>query len=145
MKNMRIKNILCMLMILFVVILFSDTITLKNGIKIDGALLSVTADSITIMTSGGKVSIAVIEVEKIETNVSQTVPEMTVNVKEEGIPRSIRQVGYGCLGGIVGLTASSLIAVNTDNGCGGGAGTMSLILGSIILGIVFGVTLGGAN
>ncbi|HEX7320617.1 MAG TPA: hypothetical protein VF399_09735 [bacterium] len=146
MKSMKIKNIMCLLVILFVAILYSDTITLKNGLKIEGELLSVTADSVTVKTSAGQISIAAAEVEKIETAVAAPettsvapIPEMKVTVKDEGTPRSIRQVGYGCLGGVVGLAAGSLIAMQDDDCMGGG----ELIMVSIIVGIVLGAVVGG--
>jgi len=118
---------------------FGDVILLKNGLKIEGEVLSIGADSVAIKTTSGTLNIAVSDVAKIET----ITPERRV-VSEGAIPQSIRQVGYGCLGGVVGGATAGMVAYWAE-GFGDERTTATVILGSVVIGIIAGVAIGGGK
>ncbi len=132
---------ICALLIVLCFTAFADTILLKNGLTIKGDIISVGKDSVSIMTSSGALKIAVIDIDKIET-AEPTKPEAKA-VSEGAIPKSIKAVGYGCLGGIIGGGVAGILAVWTDGFGEEGKLTATIIVGSTIIGILAGVAIGG--
>jgi hypothetical protein len=117
----------------------ADTIFMKNGLKIEGEIASVGADSVTIKTTSGRLTIAVIESEKIET--AEPKPEKR-EISEGGIPQSIKSVGFGCLGGAIGGGLAGIVAVMTDGYGNSGEATAIIVIGASIAGIITGVIIG---
>ncbi len=131
---------MCALLVVLCVIAFADTILLKNGLTIEGDIIAIGQDSVSIMTSSGALKIAVIDIDKIET-VEPTKPGEKV-VTEGAIPQSIKAVGYGCLGGVIALSAAGITSVLTDGFGGSGDVAAIVIGGSIIAGVLIGVAIG---
>lgn len=132
---------MCALLVILCVSVFADTVLLKNGLTIRGDIIAVGQDSVSIMTSSGVLKIAVIDIDKIET-AEPTKPEAKV-VSEGAIPKSIKAVGYGCLGGIIGGGVAGILALWTDGFGEEGRLTATIIVGSTIVGILAGVAIGG--
>ncbi|UCC12731.1 MAG: hypothetical protein JSW02_04175 [candidate division WOR-3 bacterium] len=129
--------------------LFADTITLKSGLTIKGEVISVESDTVTIQTKTGELKIPTADVEEIiieeEGEERKEVPEIKEErvLSEQAIPKSIKQVGCGCLGGIVGGSAAGILAVGTD-GFGDSENLATIvILGSVIIGVLIGFVAGG--
>ena len=96
--------------------------------------MGIAADSVTIQTKGPDskiVKLANNEIMRIE--------------KEKGevtIAKSVREVGYGCLGAIIGGGIGTTI-VTLGNGLGDGQLSVALVTGLVITGILIGVGVGG--
>ncbi len=131
------KYILGSLFIFLVAIAFGDIIKLKNGIEITGDITSVGKDSITIKTATTVLTIPAADIEKVE-----MVPLGKKEIGEPGVPKAIKQVGYGCLGGTVGGSCAGIIALWTE-GFGDEKLTATIILGAVIVGILAGASIGG--
>jgi len=135
------KHILAITLIFYITIVFADTIYLKNGLKVEGTIISIGADSVSVETSSGLLMIEAAQIEKIET-AEPMKPEERV-VHEGAIPKSIKMVGFGCLGGIVGAAGAATAAVLSD-GFGGSEDITTIVFGgAIILGVLAGVAIGG--
>lgn len=136
------KNVICILLLSCIAlsIALADTIFMKNGLKIEGEVLSVGADSVTIKTASGVLTIAAGDIERIET--AEAKPEER-EIKESAIPRSIYTVGFGCLGGAVAGGCASIGAVLADGYDESGKATTVIIIGASIAGIIAGVLIGG--
>ena len=135
------KNMICILFfsLLAMTIALADTIYMKNGLEIEGNILNVGADSVTIRTASAVLTIATADIERIET--TEVEPEKR-EISEGAIPKSIKGVGFGCLGGVIGGGIAGIGAVMTDGYGGTKAGTI-IFIGSVIAGIVIGVAIGG--
>ena len=134
------RNMLCILLFSCIAlsIALADTIYMKNGLKIDGEILTVAADSVTIRTASGVLTIAAADIERIET--AQVLPEKR-EINEGAIPKSIMMVGYGCLGGVIGGSVAGLGAVWTD-AYGDPYLFGTIMFGSVIAGVLIGVAVG---
>ena len=132
------KSLLFMLLFSCIAIsmALADTIYMKNGVKIEGEVVTVGADSITIKTSSGLLTIAAAEIERIET--METSPR---EINEGAIPKSIKTVGYGCLGGAILGGAGTLVTILSD-GFNNGYLASTVIIGSAIAGILIGASIG---
>lgn len=130
------KQIIGICLIISTAIAYADIIHLKNGLKIEGEITSVTSDSVAIKTSSGVINIADADIDRIETSAPETKA-----VREESIPKSIKQVGYGCLGGVIGAAGATMVAVWAE-GFGDEKLTATLICGSVIIGIIAGAAVG---
>jgi hypothetical protein len=132
------KSVVCILLFscIAISIALADTIYMKNGVKIEGEVVTVGADSITIKTSSGLLTIAAHEVERIET--IETRPR---EINEGAIPKSIKTVGYGCLGGAILGGAGTLVTILSD-GFNNGYVASTVIIGSTIAGILIGASIG---
>jgi predicted lipid-binding transport protein (Tim44 family) len=113
-------------------------------LKIIGQVLTIGIDSVAVKTMTGELKFPVIDIVKIETGepiipLAPAVPEKTGNVST-----SLKQVGYGCLGGVVGGSLAGLISI-WGNGFGDGRVAGTLILGAVIAGIIIGAQLGGTK
>lgn len=126
--------------LLFIVLSFGDIIYLKNGVKIEGEIMSITADSIAIKTSVGTLDIVAQEIDKIETSTPEK--PMPKEVSIAAIPKSIRQVGYGCLGAVITGTAAGMLTALAD-GFHDYKVSVVVIGSSIIMGVIWGVNFGG--
>jgi len=133
------RHIATLMLLLFVAITFGDVIYLKNGVMIEGQITSVGKDSVTIKLAIKEIKIAIAEIERIE-----TVPTEKPAVTEQGIPKSIRQVGYGCLGGVVGGAVGGCLTIWAD-GFDDAKIATTVVLGSIIIGIIIGIAAGGGR
>ena len=128
------KRILIILVLATAVPLLADIIYLNNSTKIEGEIIGIAADSVTIQTKGPDskiVKLANNEIMRIE--------------KEKGevtIAKSVREVGYGCLGAIIGGGIGTTI-VTLGNGLGDGQLSVALVTGLVITGILIGVGVGG--
>ena len=134
------KNIICILVFSAVAlsIALADTIIMKSGVRIEGEIQSITADSVTIKTSSGVVTIAAADIASIETAKIEPPPK---EISEGAIPKSIKTVGYGCLGGVVLGGAGTLLTVYSD-GFDNGYVAATVIIGSVIAGVLIGAVLG---
>jgi hypothetical protein len=132
------KSVVCILLFscIAISIALADTIYMKNGVKIEGEVVTVGADSITIKTSSGLLTIAAHEVERIET--IETRPR---EINEGAIPKSIKTVGYGCLGGAILGGGGTLVTILSD-GFNNGYVASTVIIGSTIAGILIGASIG---
>lgn len=119
-------------------IALADTIHMKNGLKIEGKIITVAADSVTIRTASGLLTIAAIDIERIETE--ETSPP-TREINESAIPKSIKTVGYGCLGGAILGGTGTLVTILAD-GYNNGYVAATVIIGSTIAGILIGAAIG---
>jgi len=135
------RNMLCILLFSCIAlsVALADTIFMKNGLKIEGEIVSVGADSVTIKTTSGRLTIAAIEIEKIETAEPKLEKQ---EISESAIPKSIKTVGYGCLGGVILGGAGTLVTIYAD-GFNNGYLAASVIIGSAIAGILIGAAMGG--
>jgi hypothetical protein len=135
------KGILCILVFSLVAmsIALADTIIMKNGVKIEGEIQDITADSVTIKTASRVLTIASADIASIETVKAEPPPK---EISEGAIPKSIKTVGYGCLGGIVLGGAGTLLTVYS-NGFDNGYVAATVIIGSVIAGVLIGAALGG--
>jgi hypothetical protein len=137
------------LALLIAAILFADTITLKSGVTIKGDIIAIESDTVTIQAKTGELKIPIVDIEDIiieeEKEEKKEVPEIKEErvISEQAIPKSIKQVGCGCLGGIVGGSAAGILAVATDGFGESGEATVYIILGSVILGVIVGFVTGG--
>jgi hypothetical protein len=126
------KRRLIMLVLATVVPLLADIIYLNNSTKIEGEIMGIAADSVTIQTKGPDskiVKLANNEIMRIE--------------KEKGevtIAKSVKAVGYGCLGSIIGGGIGATI-VTLGNGLDYRL-SVALITGLVITGILIGVGVG---
>jgi hypothetical protein len=135
-EKMKLYLGIIFLCVAFLSLAHADTIYLKNGLKIIG--------QVPVKTMTGELKFPVIDIEKIETGepiipLAPAVPEKTGNVST-----SLKQVGYGCLGGVVGGSLAGLISI-WGNGFGDGRVAGTLILGAVIAGIIIGAQLGGTK
>jgi hypothetical protein len=127
------KKLLFILFLVFLSPLFADVIYLTNGSKIEGEIIGIAADSVNIQTKGPEskvVKIASNEIMRIE--------------KEKGevtIAKSVRSVGYGCLGAIIGGGIGTTIVV-LGHGLDSGELSTTLITALVITGILIGVHMG---
>ncbi|MBE0432173.1 hypothetical protein IBX73_01765 [candidate division WOR-3 bacterium] len=134
------KNMLCILLFSCIAlsVVLADTIFMKNGLKIDGEIQNINADSVTIKTSSGILTIAAVDIASIET----TVPEPPAREISEGaIPKSITTVGYGCLGGVILGGVGTLLTIYAD-GFDNAYLAATVIIGSAITGILIGAEMG---
>ncbi len=123
-------------------IALADTIYMKNGLEIEGEIITVGTDSVTIKTASGLLTIAAADIDRIETGeIPQAEPKEYV-VSEGAIPQSIKTVGYGCLGGIILGGAGTLVTIYAD-GYDNGYLAATVIIGSTIVGILIGAMIGG--
>jgi hypothetical protein len=111
---------------------------MKNGLKIDGEIVAVNADSVTIKTASGVLTIAAADIERIEMTQTQPPPR---EISEGAIPKSIKTVGYGCLGGAILGGAGALVTLWAD-GFNNGYVAGTVIIGSAIIGILIGANMG---
>lgn len=134
------KDILCILLFSLVAmsIALADTIIMKSGMKIEGEIQTITADSVTIKTTSGIVTIAAVDIATIETAKTEPPPR---DINDAAIPKSIKMVGYGCLGGVVGGSVAGLVGVWTE-GYGDPYVAGTVIFGAIIAGVLMGVAIG---
>jgi len=127
------KRVLIILVLAAVAPMLADVIYLNNSTKIEGEIMGIAADSVTVQTKGPDskiVKIATSEIMRIE--------------KEKGevtIAKSVRAVGYGCLGSIIGGGIGTTIVV-LGNGLDSGELSVTLITGLVIAGILIGVSMG---
>jgi hypothetical protein len=127
------KRILIILVLAAAVPLLADIIYLNNSTKIEGEIMGIAADSVTIQTKGPDskiVKLANNEIMRIE--------------KEKGevtIAKSVREVGYGCLGAIIGGGIGATI-VTLGNGLGDDQLSVAVVTGLVITGILIGVGVG---
>jgi hypothetical protein len=142
------KDILCILLLSCIAlsIALADTIHMKSGFTIYGEIVAVGADSVTIKTASGVVTIAAVDIERIEMIQPQTQPpELSstepLQVNASAIPKSIKTVGYGCLGGAILGGAGLLVTILAD-GFGNGYIASTVIIGSAIIGILLGANMG---
>lgn len=119
-------------------IALADTIHMKNGLKIEGEIKNVGADSVTITTASGLLTIAAVDIERIETGEAKP---PTHEINEAAIPKPIKTVGYGCLGGAVLGGAGTLVTILAD-GFSNGYVAATVIIGSAIAGILIGASIG---
>ena len=134
------KNMLCILLFSCIAlsIALADTIYMKNGLKLQGELVTIGADSVTIKTTSGLLTIPAAEIERIETG---TPEPATREINEAAIPKSIKTVGYGCLGGVILGGAGTLVTILSD-GFNNGYVASTVIIGSTIVGILIGASIG---
>jgi len=129
------KNFLLTLILFSISSVFADAIYLKNGVKIEGEIIGIAADSVTIQTKGPESKLV-----KVATN------EIARSEKEKGdvtIAKSVRTVGFGCLGGVMGA-AVGLTAVALGNGFDNdGKLSITVISAFVIIGILIGTNSGG--
>jgi len=78
---------------------WADVLTLNNGMKIEGSILSVEADSVALVTAGPNPKITKIALSDIQ-SVART-------KESENAGPAIKKVGYGCLGGFAGAALST--------------------------------------
>jgi len=127
------KRILITLVLATVMPLLADIIYLNNSTKIEGEIMGIAADSVTIQTKGPDskiVKLANNEIMRIE--------------KEKGdvtIAKSVKAVGYGCLGSIIGGGIGTTIVV-LGHGLDSAELSTVLISGLVIAGILIGVGVG---
>lgn len=127
------KRLLIILVLAVVTPLLADIIYLNNGPKIEGDIMGIAADSVTVQTKGPDsktVKLANNEIMRIE--------------KEKGevtIAKSVKAVGYGCLGSIIGAGIGTTIVV-LGHGLDSGELSITLITGLVIAGILIGVGVG---
>ena len=135
------KRMMCILLLFCtaITIAMADTILMKNGLKIEGDILKVGADSVTIRTASGVLTIAAADIERIETTEAR--PEEH-EIREGAIPRSIYTVGFGCLGGAIAGGCAGIGAVLTDGYGTDPEATTIIIIGASIAGILAGVLIG---
>jgi hypothetical protein len=128
------KNFLLILILISFSSIFADVIYLKNGTKIDGEIISIAADSVTIQTKGPESKLV-----KVATN------EIARAEREKGevtIAKSVKMVGFGCLGGVMGA-AVGITAVALGNGFDNeGRVSITVISALVIIGILIGVNSG---
>ena len=128
------KNFLLILLLISISLVSADMIYLKNGAKLEGDIIGIAADSVTIQTKGPEakmVKIASNEIMRIE--------------KEKGevtIAKSVKAVGYGCLGGVIGGGIATTILVLAD-GFHSAELSVITVTGLVITGILIGVITGG--
>ena len=136
------KSMTCILLFscMALTIALADTIFMKNGLEIEGEIVNVGADSVTIRTTSGLLTLAALDIERIET--AETKREKR-EISEGGIPKSIRSVGFGCLGGAIAGGCAGIGAVLTDGYDESGKATTVIIIGASIAGIIAGVLIGG--
>jgi hypothetical protein len=134
------KSMLCLLLLscIAISIALADTVHMKNGLKIEGDIVTVGADSVTIRTTSGLLTIAAAEIERIETG--ETMPPAH-QINEGAIPKSIKTVGYGCLGGAILGGTGTLVTILAD-GFDNGYLAATVIIGSSIAGILIGASIG---
>jgi hypothetical protein len=128
------KNFLLILILISFSSIFADMIYLKNGTKIDGEIISIAADSITIQTKGPEsklIKVGLDEIARAEREKGEVM-----------IAKSVRKVGYGCLGGVMGA-AVGFTAVALAEGFESEKVSISLISALVIIGILIGVNSGG--
>jgi hypothetical protein len=76
------KSIVCILLLSCIVltIALADIVYMKNGLEIEGEILSVGSDSVTIKTASGVLTIAAADIERISTaEVAKAEPERYVS------------------------------------------------------------------
>ena len=129
------KNFLLILLLISISSVFADVIYLKNGDKLEGDIIGIAADSVTIQTIGPDSKLV-----KVATN------EIARSEKEKGeltIAKSVRTVGFGCLGGVMGA-AVGITAVALGNGFDNdGRLSITVISALVIIGILIGTNSGG--
>lgn len=129
------KKLLAILFVLSITPLFADMIYLTNGFSVQGDIISVSGDTTVIKTKGPdakeiKIATAQIlrtEKEKVETNIVGT---------------SLKNVGFGCLGGVSGALIGVTIVI-LANAFDSTPLSAVIISGLTIAGILIGVNLGG--
>jgi hypothetical protein len=127
------RILITLIMVAVVAPLLADVIYLNNSTKIEGEIMGIAADSVTIQTKGPDskiVKLANNEIMRIE--------------KEKGevtIAKSVKAVGYGCLGAIIGGGVGTTIVV-LGHGLDSGELSVVLITGLVITGILIGVGVG---
>ena len=145
------------LALLIATILFADTITLKSGVTVKGDIIAIESDTVTIQAKTGELKIPTVDIEEIvvdeeeeekerEEEKETTEESQVHNVRilnNQAVPTSIKQVGCGCLGAIIGGSAATILAVTTDGFGGSGDATTIIIFGSIIVGVIVGFATGG--
>ncbi len=128
------KNFLLILILISFSSIFADVIYLKNGSKIDGEIISFAADSVTIQTKGPESKLI-----KVATN------EIARAEKEKGevtIAKSVKAVGYGCLGAIIGGGVATTILVLAE-GFNDAKISVTFASAVVIAGVLIGVVMGG--
>lgn len=128
------KRILIALIVAAVVApLLADVIYLNNSTKIEGEIMGIAADSVTIQTKGPD--------SKIVKLVTNEIMRIEKDKGEVTIAKSVKAVGYGCLGSIIGGGVGATIVV-LGNGFNDGKLSTVLISGLVITGILIGVGIG---
>lgn len=133
MKLLRISLILGLIMMGW-----ADIINLKDGTKIEGDILKVETDSISVVTAGPNakiVKIAATDILKIDKK----------EVPKDETGSAIKKVGYGCLGGVIGAATGGACCVwvapefiDSETGM---KIAYTLYAGLIITGILIGVSI----
>ncbi|UCC12730.1 MAG: hypothetical protein JSW02_04170 [candidate division WOR-3 bacterium] len=142
------KQIFAILVLFMIGLVFADTITLKTGLKIQGNVIAIESDTVTIQTKTGVLKIPAAEIKEISFEEKEKTEEVPLEKEErllndQAIPRSIKQVGCGCLGGLVGGSVAGILAVATDGFGFDPYATTTIVLGSVILGVLIGFAAGG--
>lgn len=127
------KKLLVLLFLLSLSSLFADVIYLTNGFSMQGEIISVSGDTTIIKTKGPDAKEVKIATDQILRTVKEK-PELTMAT-------AMKNVGFGCLGGITGGLIAGTITMLAD-GFGDGKIAFTVISAATIAGILIGIGLG---